>query len=53
MRNLQRFEKAHSENFEMALSEIKNGKKLSHWMWYIFPQIKGLGFSDTSKYYAI
>jgi len=50
---LQRFEKAHQQNFQTALSEIKRGKKTSHWMWYIFPQIKGLGFSETSRYYAI
>ncbi len=35
------------------MEEIKKGKKRSHWMWYIFPQIQGLGFSETSKYYAI
>ena len=37
----------------MALAEIKSGRKRSHWMWYIFPQFKGLGYSDTSKFYAI
>lgn len=52
-RNLQRFEKAHLQAFETALAEIKSGKKKSHWMWYIFPQLKGLGLSETSKYYAI
>ena len=36
-----------------SLAEIKNGKKQSHWMWYIFPQIHGLGISETSRYYAI
>ena len=51
--SLQRFEKAHQQNFHIALSEIKKGKKTSHWMWYIFPQIKGLGNSETSRYYAI
>jgi len=51
--SLQRFEKAHQQNFQIALSEIKKGKKTSHWMWYIFPQIKGLGNSETSRYYAI
>ena len=40
-------------NFETALNEIRNGKKTSHWMWYIFPQIRGLGKSSISKYYAI
>ena len=51
--NLQRFIDAQKTGYQIALSEIKNGKKQSHWMWYIFPQIQGLGFSSTSKYYAI
>jgi uncharacterized protein (DUF1810 family) len=51
--NLQRFLKAQEKDYSIALSEIKNGKKQSHWMWYIFPQIEGLGFSETSKFYAI
>ncbi len=51
--SLKRFEKPQLENFETALKEIKQGKKTSHWMWYIFPQLKGLGLSETSKYYAI
>ena len=40
-------------SFATALSEIQNGKKRSHWMWYIFPQIHGLGVTPTSQYYAI
>lgn len=51
--NLQRFIEAQRNDYGTALSEIKNGKKRSHWMWYIFPQIDGLGFSETSRYYAI
>ncbi len=51
--NLKRFIDAQQVNFSIALSEIKNGKKQSHWMWYIFPQIQGLGSSWTSKIYAI
>lgn len=51
--DLSRFIKAHHENYNRALQEIKNGQKQSHWMWYIFPQIKGLGVSEISKYYAI
>lgn len=39
--------------FETAYQEIANGKKSSHWMWFIFPQITGLGYSDISKYYSI
>ena len=51
--DLERFIKAQERDFEIALSEVKRGRKQSHWMWYIFPQIQGLGFSETSKYYAI
>jgi uncharacterized protein (DUF1810 family) len=51
--NLKRFTKAQETDYELALSEIKNGRKRSHWIWYIFPQIKGLGFSELSKFYAI
>ena len=39
--------------YEQALAEIRSGRKQSHWMWYIFPQFDGLGFSSTSKRYAI
>lgn len=52
-KNLQRFLTAQEKDYPIALSEIKSGRKQSHWMWYIFPQIEGLGFSETSKYYAI
>ena len=51
--NLERFIEAQKTSFEIALSEIKMGRKKSHWMWYIFPQLQGLGFSETSKFYAI
>jgi len=51
--NLQRFLDAQESDYATALAEIKSGRKRSHWMWYIFPQIQGLGFSETSKYYAI
>jgi uncharacterized protein (DUF1810 family) len=51
--NLKKFIEAQRTDYANALSEIKRGKKQSHWMWYIFPQIQGLGFSSTSKYYAI
>jgi uncharacterized protein (DUF1810 family) len=53
MNDLQRFLEAQEDDFELALSEIKSGRKESHWMWYIFPQIAGLGFSSTSRFYAI
>lgn len=51
--SLQRFLDAQEKDYEIALSEIKGGKKRSHWMWYIFPQVQGLGFSEMSKLYSI
>lgn len=51
--NLNRFLEAQADSYERALSEIHNGHKCSHWMWYIFPQFDGLGFSATSKRYSI
>ena len=51
--DLSRFAIAHQRDYQQALAEIKNGRKLSHWMWYIFPQLKGLGRSSTSDYYGI
>ena len=51
--NIQRFVEMQKEDFPTALREIKNGRKVSHWMWWIFPQLKELGYSSTSKYYGI
>jgi uncharacterized protein (DUF1810 family) len=51
--DLNRFLQAQEDDYEQALKEIRNGRKQSHWMWYIFPQFEGLGFSATSKRYAI
>ena len=51
--NLNRFIEAQNSDFNKALDEIKQGKKSSHWMWYIFPQFKGLGSSSTSEMFAI
>jgi len=51
--SLQRFINAQKSVYPVALGEIKSGRKRSHWMWFIFPQIQGLGFSATSKLYAI
>lgn len=51
--DLSRFVEKHKQSYETAFNEIKNGHKYSHWMWYIFPQIQGLGRSSTSQYYAI
>lgn len=50
---LERFRTAHAASYETALQEIRSGIKQSHWMWYIFPQLQGLGSSDTARYYAI
>ena len=51
--DLERFKKAQRQDYVTALSEIKNGRKESHWIWYIFPQLKELGYSSTAKYYGI
>jgi uncharacterized protein (DUF1810 family) len=53
--NLERFIDAQTNKvtYQTALKEVKNGLKVSHWMWYIFPQIKGLGFSYNSVFYAV
>ncbi len=50
---IQRFIEAQKRSYDTALEEIKRGKKRSHWMWYIFPQMKGLGHSSTAQYYGI
>ena len=51
--DLDRFVDAQQVTYEMALHEIENGKKRGHWIWYIFPQIKGLGHSSNSEFYGI
>ncbi len=53
MEDLNRFVEAQEDYFDIAYEEIKTGKKKTHWMWYIFPQIHGLGYSETSIYYSI
>ena len=53
MDGLERFVQAQEGSYARALQEIKNGRKTSHWMWYIFPQLSGLGHSQTARYYAI
>jgi len=50
---LDRFINAQNESLEEIIRELKNGEKLTHWMWYVFPQIAGLGQSATAKFYAI
>lgn len=50
---MQRFIQAQETSYPTALAEVRAGYKCSHWMWYIFPQLKGLGFSSTAQYYGI
>lgn len=51
--DLARFVSAQNNSFDQAFTEVKNGRKSSHWMWYIFPQLRGLGRSSMSQYYGI
>lgn len=50
---LTRFVTAQDKIYDRALEELKSGRKRSHWMWFVFPQIEGLGFSSTTQYYSI
>jgi uncharacterized protein (DUF1810 family) len=52
-RNLQRFVNAQHGDFEISLAELRAGSKQSHWMWFVFPQLAGLGRSPTARFYAI
>src|SRR5438067_7360997 len=51
--DLGRFVEAQEGVFDRALAEVRAGRKRTHWMWYVFPQLDGLGFSPTAKRYAI
>jgi uncharacterized protein (DUF1810 family) len=51
--DLDRYLQAQEGVYEQALSELRGGRKQGHWMWFIFPQIKGLGYSPTTQYYSI
>src|SRR5690242_8342523 len=51
--DLDRFVRAQAPDYARALSELRAGQKQSHWMWYVFPQIEGLGGSDMSRRYSI
>lgn len=51
--DLNRFVAAQERVYPQALSEIRSGRKRSHWMWFIFPQLAGLGTSPTARHYAI
>ena len=53
MLDVSRFLQAHGNFYETALSEIKKGRKRSHWIWFIFPQLKDLGHSRNAQYYGI
>ncbi|WP_088893505.1 DUF1810 domain-containing protein [Leptolyngbya ohadii] len=53
LHNLNRFLQAQEEDFTRALAEVKQGQKQTHWMWYIFPQLEGLGYSSNARYYGI
>jgi uncharacterized protein (DUF1810 family) len=50
---LSRFLKAQERVYDRVLSELRNGRKRTHWMWFVFPQIEGLGYSSTTQYYSI
>ena len=52
MDSLERFVSAQARDYGTALAEIRSGHKRSHWMWYIFPQLQGLGMSSTAQYYG-
>lgn len=51
--NLDRFIAAQENIYKQALTELRNGNKRSHWIWFIFPQIQGLGRSSTAQFYSI
>ncbi|SNC77657.1 Uncharacterized protein, DUF1810 family [Hymenobacter gelipurpurascens] len=51
--SLSRFTEAQETTYAQALSEMQQGRKRSHWMWFIFPQIQGLGYSSTARFYAL
>ena len=51
--DLQRFHEAQEDTYERSLKELRNGRKETHWMWFVFPQLKGLGRTEYSLYYGI
>jgi len=51
--DLTRFTEAQRGAYDDVLDELRRGRKTGHWIWFIFPQVAGLGFSETSRYYAI
>lgn len=51
--DLERFVRAQAGVYERALGELRGGHKYSHWMWFVFPQLRGLGYSSTARHYGI
>jgi len=51
--NLQRFVSAQADTYAQALAELRRGCKRTHWMWFVFPQLRGLGRSEIAQFYAI
>ena len=51
--NLERFVHAQNDTFESAIGELRDGRKRTHWMWFVFPQLRGLGRSSTAQFYGI
>ena len=51
--DLQRFVRAQDGTYERAVAELRRGRKTSHWMWFVFPQVAGLGRSSTAQAYAV
>jgi uncharacterized protein (DUF1810 family) len=51
--DLERFVTAQAETFDQALAELRSGRKRSHWMWFVFPQVAGLGHSPAARLYAL
>lgn len=51
--SLERFVEAQAETYRAALAELRRGRKESHWMWFVFPQLRGLGRSATADFYGI
>ncbi len=53
MADLERFVRAQDPAFDRVLAELRQGRKDGHWMWFVFPQIQGLGHSETAQFYAL
>ncbi len=51
--HLNRFVEAQEGDYARALAEVRGGRKRTHWMWYVFPQLAGLGFSSTAQHYGV